>query len=842
MRGRGRAAGLSWRTAARIALRELRSSAGRFLFVVAAVALGVGALTGVRSFSQSFRQMLQERARTLIAGDVELRAPVTLTPAERAELERLASEQVQWTRITESLSMVAAPATGTAGAPVLTTLKAVDPRLYPMAGSVSSQPAGGVRGLDDGSVLASRDLLLRLGRGAGQTLTIGGKPFRIGGVLVSEPDVLAGNLSLGPRLLLTQGGLMRTGIIQFGSQVRSRLVFKLGSGAPPLDTVEARLRRAFPRGSLRDYRHANPAVERGLDHATTFLSLISLMALVVGALGVASAMDAHLQLRLDGIATMKVLGARQSQILRIYGFQTLGLGLAGGVLGVAFSLGVARAFPVLLAPFFPDLPGLHLNAAPLLEGLAAGVLITLLFTLPTLAGLRRVRPAWILRRHMSDGNPGRVAHGLERAGWALGLGAGVALLATMLTDEPWRTSLRFGGYFLLALGAAVALLALVCWLLLRGLRALLWAWRRPPLALRHGFANLYRPGSQAPAVLLVLGLGVMFTLSVFLLQRGLLSDLRLAMPPGVANVFLFDIPPQQVGALHQALAAEPGRAGAVEILGTIPARVPGQRREVNLAGFGAEPAGITVTQGKWWSGNEAGPQVAIEQDLARRAGIRLGEAMTIRTVGRSFAVRVAAIYRADPARLIARAEAIVSAGVLSGAPLRINGGVRMTPAAIPALERDLYARFPTVTVLNLADVMDLLQKVMDQIALVVHFVAFFAILAGAVILASSVAGTRFRRMREIAVLKTFGGTRAAVLRIFSTEFLLLGLVAGGAGCALALGFTQLVTQRLLRVPYHLDWRAGLSAVLGTAALALAAGWLASARILTRKPLEVLRGE
>ncbi|MGH9520269.1 MAG: ABC transporter permease, partial [Terriglobales bacterium] len=428
--------------------------------------------------------------------------------------------------------------------------------------------------------------------------------------MISEPDVLAGNLSLGPRLLLTQGGLRRTGIIQFGSQVRSRLVFQLGPGAPGLEAVEAELRKAFPHSYLTDYRHANPAVERGLEHATTFLSLISLMALVVGALGVASAMDAHLQLRLDSIATMKVLGARQSQILRIYGLQTLALGLAGGGLGVAFSLGVARAFPWLLSPFFPDLPALRLHAVPLLEGLAAGVLITLLFSLPTLAGLRRVRPAWILRRHMSDDEPGRVAHGLERAGWALGLGAGVALLATTLTDEPWRTALRFSGYFLLALAVAVALLALVCWLLLRGLRTLLWAWRRPPLALRHGLANLYRPGSQARTVMLVLGLGVMFTLSVFLLQRGLLGDLRLAMPPGVANVFLFDIPPQQVSALQRMLAEEPGRAGTAEILGTIQAHLPGQRREVTLASFGGQPAGIAVTAGQWWSSSlDAAPEV-----------------------------------------------------------------------------------------------------------------------------------------------------------------------------------------------------------------------------------------
>lgn len=846
---RAPAATLSWRTAARIAGRELRSAVGRFVFVVVAVGLGVGALTGVRSFSQSFRQLLLQRARTLIAGDIELRVPATLTPSQEQVLERLSHANVASTRITESLSMVGSGVADASATPVLSSLKAVDPRLYPMAGSVVSQPPDRMRGLGDAQVLASRDLLLRLGREPGQRLSIGGQPFTIAGVLVSEPDVLAGNLSLGPRLLLSQAGLRRTGIIQFGSQVRSRLVFHLGPGAASLDVVEAELRQAFPHSDLQDYRHANPVVERGLEHATTFLSLISLMALVVGALGVASAMAAHLQLRLDGIATMKVLGARQAQIFRIYGLQTLALGVAGGAAGVGFSLLVARAFPRLLAPVFPNLPQLGLHAGPVVEGLAAGILITLLFTLPTLAGLRRVRPALILRRHMQEGDALLAAGWAERAAWSLGLGAGVAALATALTDAPWRTSLRFGAYFLLALAVASALLALVCWLLLRGLRGVLWLWTRserrsPPLALRHGLANLYRPGSQARTVMLVLGLGVMFSLSVFLLQRGLLRDLRLAMPSGVPNVFLFDIPPGQAPALQQVLAQEPGRQGEAEILGTVRARLEnhGGRREIALASFATLPPGTTLTSGRWPPADHSASQVAVEQALARRAGLRLGDQLELNSGGKRIQATVAAMYRADPARLVAQVGAIASPGLLHGLPQRINGGVRMAPAAIPGLERDLYARFPTVSVLNLADVMDLLQRVMDQIALVVHFVAFFAILAGAIILASSVAGTRFRRLREIAVLKTLGATRACVLRIFSTEFLLLGLVAGAAGCGLALGFTQLVTQRLLQVPYHLDWRAAAIAIAGTAALALAAGWLASARVLSRKPLEVLRSE
>jgi putative ABC transport system permease protein len=204
---------------------------------------------------------------------------------------------------------------------------------------------------------------------------------------------------------------------------------------------------------------------------------------------------------------------------------------------------------------------------------------------------------------------------------------------------------------------------------------------------------------------------------------------------------------------------------------------------------------------------------------------------------------VAAIYRTEAVRPGSSIEFVFSPGALAGVPLTYYGGLRAEPQAVPRIQRAAYERYPTVTVINIADVLEIVQGVLDQVALVTRFISAFAILAGVVILAASVAGSRFRRIREVAILKTVGATRRRVASIFSVEFLILGGVAGLMGSLLATGFSALALKRLFSsAQFQVDFLPNLLAIVLTALVAVLAGWLASFRILGKKPLEVLRGE
>jgi len=662
--------------------------------------------------------------------------------------------------------------------------------------------------------------------------------------------------------MMTREGLDRTGLIRPGSRSAQRFLFRLAPNGPDVEETRGILKHTFPDAQVIDFRETHPTITRGLDRATTFLSLVSLIALIVGALGVATAMRSHLQQRMDSIAIMKCLGARSAQIIRIYVAQTLALGLAGGLAGIVLGLAIQMIFPSLIARYFQLQVNVSWDAAAAAQGLTAGLLTTLLFTLPPLLSIRRVHPGLVLRRDMPESKLGwrerwRNSRPSLLAGGLILCGLGG--IAAWLSGDGARDGARFGVYFVGGIVVSLLALSAVAWGLLKSLQLLL---RRPaaarlPANLRHGMANLYRPGNQAQAVLVALGLGVMFSLTIYLVQSSMLADIARSAPPGMPNVFLVGITADQKAAVETLIAAQPGVERPPEIVSsvqvkivsvsgepieTLPREGPSRRflQARSATWSDTKPDHADIVSGAWW--NQQTARVSVSEDAAKTLNVRPGSRMQFTSFGRVIDVEVACIHRTEQIRPGASNEFIFDRASLAGLPSSYFGGVRVKASAVPALQRIAYEKFPTMTVINAADVLQIVQGVVDQIALVIRFVSLFTILAGIIILASSVAGTRFRRIREVVILKTLGATRKKVASIFSVEFLILGGVAGLMGSLLATIFSGLLLKRFFEGHFRFDLWANLVAMALAASVAIGAGWLASFRILDRKPLEALRDE
>jgi putative ABC transport system permease protein len=861
---------LSWRRAGAIAWRDLKSAPGKFGFVVLSVAVGVAALVGVRGFSESFRKTLGLESRSLMAADLSARLFRTPTSDDKSKIAALLEKDgggIRSTWVTETISMASVPPDPV---PLLVSLKAVDPSEYPYYGTAELEPAMTLeQALAGDSAVVAEEFLIRLNAQVGQTLRLGGRNFKITAVLKQEPDRITAGAGLGPRVMISQAALGETGLIAPGSRASQRLLLKLpeksgaglkaGSVASDPVAMRKQLEEALPDAQVMDFREGNPALSQGLDNSTAILSLICLVAMVLGAIGVAMAMHAHLEQRMDMLAILKAVGAGSGDLLRIFLLQTMGLGLAGGLLGVAAGVGVMAALPAVFGNLLPVHAVLEFPWKSIAAGLGTGLLTTLLFCLPPLLDVRGVRPVLVLRRLVEPGPEG--IGGWFARWWARRLQLGISIVVVAaLGGIAWALSdsAKVGGWFAFLFSVALLVLLVMAVVTLWTLRRMLNSVRlHLPSFLRHGLANLYRPGNQSAAVLAALGLGVMLILAVYLMQAALLRDLRETASPELPNIFLIDVTTDEVAGVRDFFSHQPGVIQALDLMpgatghfvtlnGKTLEQLKGQHfprrmlENAELTWADAPPAGDKVTQGKWWTRGDAA-ELAVGSGVAERLHLGVGSAVELEIGGKVRALKVAAIYRADGQHLASRVSFVLPSGQLKDQTSEWYGGAHVDPKRVAAMERALFTAYPTITVINLADVLDRIESVVNQITFVVRFLAGFSIFAGLMILASSIASTRFRRMREAVVLKTLGATRMRIVRTFSVEFSVLGLLAGSVVVVFANILTRVLLHRL-EVGFHIEWSATLVALVGTAVLATATGWIASYRILGLRPLEVLREE
>ena len=839
----------------RMAFRDARASRSRFAFVTLAIAAGVAALTGVKGFSESVHYTLFKEARTLMGADLMIRMNTLMIDDERAFLATLPGKGIDYTTVSEMVSMTSSAAQQV---PVLSSIKAADLNKYPFYGALELDPAP--VSIADDSVAVSEDLLFRLNVRVGDSIKVGNAEFRIAAVSKKEPDRMTTGFTLGPRVLMTRDGYERTGLNVFGSRATQRILLRLPA-ATDVDALREDIRSVFKRrGRVIDYSEANPTLSRNMERASAFLSMVSLIALIVGGVGVATTIESHIQQRLDHIAIMKCLGGASRRVMQIYAAQALMLGLAGSAIGVALGLAAQTIFPRFLEGYFDFAIEQVFSWRPAVQGIAVGLLTTLLFTVPPLLSIIDIRPALIFRRDMQERTDLAAVRRRRRQGNAMRLLAGGAIVVGLWFIAVWMSgSARIGSYFAGGLVISVLALAGIARLAIVAIRIAMKrvSSRLSPVA-RQAVANLYRPGTHVTAILVALGVGVMFTVTVQLLQTSVLEQMRMTAPPDSPNVFVINVTSEIRDALWRLMREQPG---VLDLPAASPA-VAGQLSRINEISveqiqlserdqryFRAQfaltwsdelPKAAQLVSGVWWQQGTTESLVSVEEEAADALNLKPGDRLEWTIQGRTAGARVVNVRRTDAARIGANTPFVLSPTTLAGFPVIYYGAIRVVPGNVGALQRTVFKQYPTVTVVNAADVLEIVQSVVDRIGVTVRFLAAFAIFGGAIILASAVAGTRFRRMREVAVLKTIGATRWKVIRMFSLEFFMLGCLSGLIGSGLSALFSAVVIHQIFQAVYVADSTTLILSTLLTGGIAVVAGWAASFRMLGQKPLEVFQ--
>jgi putative ABC transport system permease protein len=838
----------------RMAVREIRSSWRRLILFFVCIAVGVGGIVLLRSIVQDVRVAIARDARSLVAADVTLS---TSRPWDEKSREiiarRLAGATVLARTEGVETSTMVRPADERRPVARMAEVRGVQPG-FPLYGTVelqSGQPYS--HGLLAGhGALVRPELLVQLDSRMGDDILIGAGRFTVRGVLVSEPGRRVAGFSFGPRILVDAADLESTGLLGFGSRVSRDIQLKLPDRSidPIANQLRSELRGQFV--NVRSFRGTEDHVGEDLSRAENYLSLVGLVIVILGGIGVSSVTRVFVQQKVRSVAVLKCLGATSRQVFAAYLAQAILLGAVGCLLGVALAAVGLAALPWVFAgqPGLESLPN-DMTPSAVVQGVAIGLLVAVLFAAVPLLDVRRVKPSLLLREAVRTG-------GRDWLSWA----AMAVLLASLVLIASWQAgSFRIGLAVSVGLAAVALVLSLVGTGLIRALRPLASS---RSVAVRHAVLRLSRPGNQTRAVLLAVGLGAFFIVGVRSLQANLLDQFSVTLDGNAADMFLIDVQPDQASGVERLLEERTGKRPpcAIPVLRARVTAVTG--REVTLrsyeevrrrGGLGRE---FTVTwrdhlqpnervvEGRFWGpGRTDAPEVSIEQGLRDRSRLQIGDTVRFDVLGRIVDARITSVREVDwrDARQ-GGFMFVFRPGPLDKAPATYVAPVRgpLDPTARARLQRDLVDRFPNVSVIDLREILQNVERVLSKVTLGVSVVGGLVLLVGGLILIGSVSMTRFQRIYEVAIFRTLGAGTRLLTTMTAIEYGVLGLLAGAIGSMAAIALTYYVSRHVLDIRWSPYPSISLIGMAVTALVVCAVGLLASADILRRRPLGTLRSE
>ena len=842
----------------RMTLRELRASWRRLAFFFLCVAVGVGGIVALRSLIQNVRFALAAEARTLTAGDISVQSGQAWTDDVRAVIEAqvAALPGSAWTETVDTTTMVRL----VDEASVLTKLvelRGVQPA-FPFYGQLElGAQEYSFDLLADHGALVGSELLTQLGLSVGGQFVVGDVVFTVRDVIVAEPGRQLGGFSLGPRVLVSHSAVEDTGLLTFASRANRQILLRV----PTEDQVEPLVRRlredldgAFVR--VGSYRRTGNRIERNLRQAEDYLSLVGFVVVILGGIGVWSVTRVFVQQRLKSIAILRCLGATGGRVLAIYVLQVLLLALGGSVLGILVARLGLGAVPDALIDQAAAVSGLGavstgLTASAVAQGLAVGVLVSLLFALVPLLEIRDAKPLLLLRQEGA-----RARAGLD---W-IRMGAIAAVGVALVVVASWQASSFEVGLYVVGgfTGVAFALHVIGRGLILaiRPLQATNW------FPLRHAVLNLSRPGNQTRVILLAVGLGSFFIIGVQALQTNLVSNFSLELRDDSPDMFLIDVQEDQTAGIVDIVRRSVGREP--QLIPVLRARVTGVdgrnlrfdgARSARRAGLGRE---FTITYrshleenerviaGEFWDATPSAiPEVSIERNLQDEQGVEVGDLIRFDILGRPIEARVTSVR--DVEWDDSRSGGFVflfRPGALDDAPLTYVSFLRgpQEAEARARLQRDIAAEFANVSVIDGLEVVRTVRRVLDYVTMAINVVGGIALFSGGLILVGSVAMTKFQRLYESAIFKTLGANTRLLTMMLVLEYGVLGTLAGSVGSVAALVLTWVLTRQVFEMTWFASPGTNVAAIFLTALVVSLVGVLSSIDVLRRKPLLTLRAE
>ena len=831
----------------KMAWRDGKASLSRLMLFMASIILGIAAVVSIQLFSENLKQNIKNQSKALMGADFIIDSRQLPSKKVQAIIDSLdvAASEVNF------VSMAAFPKNDGAK---LVKVRAIEGD-FPFYGTLDTEPIEAANQYQaKGGALVDATLMLQYNLKIGDSIKLGMLTFPIIGSLKSIPGSTAISSSAAPPVLIPFRFIDDTELLQLGSRKEYQYFFK----APPTMDLEELGKKINPilddeNADLDTHTSTSERLGRRYDNVSRFLNLAAFIALLLGCVGIASSVHIYIKEKLKNVAVLKCIGATRKQTFLIYLIQVVGIGLLGGILGAGIGIGLQYSFPYFLQEFLPFTVDISITVQPLIMGISLGILMSVLFALLPLLGTWFVSPLEVLRGTDENVIKPRKARLFTLA----------AILLFMFLFSFWLLkNALFGLAFTVGILIVFAIMAGISSLFMNTIKKYFptnWGFTK-----RQSLLNLFRPNNQTMVLILAIGLGTFLISTLYFTKDILLAKTSIENNSDNPNIILMDVQTTQKEAVINTVIPK-----GLKVIDNIPI-VTMRLHKIKDALVNDIRKDTTSTMNQWilnhefrvtyrdslldseeliegtWTGEIGQGEpilISISDNIARDADLKIGDSLFFNVQGVLMETIVGSIRKVDWARMQMNFSVVFPKGILENAPQFSVLTTNVPNEASSAdLQRDLVAKFPNISVLDLRQVYTLIEDILNKISWIINFMAFFSILTGIIVLIGSVRNSKYQRIRESVLLRTLGAKSKQIIQITALEYIYLGILGSLVGILLSLISSQLLAVFLFKEPFVPSLVPFLVFLPGITLLVLVIGLSNIRSVLNSPPLEVLRKE
>lgn len=831
----------------KMAWRDGKASGRKLILFIGSIILGIAAVVSIQSFGENLKENIALQSKELMGAD--FRIDTNNKPNETV-LKIVDSLGNQLSKEISFASMVAFPQKNTSK---LVRVRGIESQ-FPFYGTLETNPPSAKDTYyTANAALVDATLMLQFDLKAGDSIKVGAETFPIAGALKSAPGSNAFFSSVAPPVIIPYKSIPATKLVQTGSRIDYDFYFKNTTVNLEILNKEIDPILDLHNADIDTHTDTSERLGRRYENFGKFLNLVAFIALLLGCVGIASAIHIYIKGKLRAVAVLKCLGATKKQTFSIFLLQIAVLGFLGGIAGTILGLVLQQFFPLFLGDLLPVNTTFSLSAQVVVLGLLLGILMSVLFAVYPLISTLYVSPLQALRIEQSENQQSK------KVGFAVLMSIFLFIfLFSFWLLENWKYALAF----VVGILVTFSILALVAHTFMQAIKKYFphsWGF-----IARQSLLNLFRPQNQTLILVLAIGVGTFLISTLYFTKDILLTQTTIESDNNNPNLILLDIQTNQRDAVTQTI-----KNNNLPVLNDVPIvtmRIHSIRDKL-VSDIRADSTATLrrwilnhefrvsyrdslsntekLTEGNWvprFENTKLIP-ISVSDNFAEDAQVTVGDAITFNVQGVLMPTYVSSIRAVDWSEVQLNFLVVFPLGVLENAPqFRVLTSNAPNEIQSAKLQQELVQKFPNISVIDLRQVITSVEKLLDKIAWLINFMAFFSIFTGIIVLLGAVKTSKFQRIKESILLRTIGARGSQILKITALEYLYLGVLGSLAGILLSLISSQLLAWIVFDTPFVPSAVPFIILLPGITLLVLLIGLGNSVDVIKSPPLQVLRKE